>query len=258
MSDLLLVDIQNRIGTITINRPEKRNALNPELVIALTTAFKELQRDQNVKVIILKAAGEVFSAGADLAYLQQLQSFSYDDNLKDSSLLKDLFSLLHLYEKPVIAQVEGHAIAGGCGLVTLCDIVFSVPEAKFGYTEVKIGFVPALVAGFLVRKVGAGRTRELVLSGELISAEKANEYGLVNFIASRDEIESEVLSYAEKMVESTSAEAIKTTKNLLSFISDLAVGEGLELAARVNATARLSADCQKGIAAFLNKEDPKW
>src|SRR6476661_8606802 len=137
----MLVDYQvkNRIAYIIINRPDKRNALNSELVIALTKAFKQAEEDTSIKVIILKAIGDVFSAGADLDYLQKLQSFSFEDNLADSNLIKTLFETIYLQPKIVIAQVEGHAIAGGCGIASVCDFIFSTPDAKFGYTEVKIG-----------------------------------------------------------------------------------------------------------------------
>jgi methylglutaconyl-CoA hydratase len=137
--------INNRVGYITLNRPDKRNALSFELIRELKEAFYNAERDDAVKVIVLRAHGEVFCAGADLAYLQQLQEFSYEQNLADSNHLKDLFFQIYTLQKVVIAQVQGHALAGGCGLATVCDFTFSVPEAKFGYTEVKIGFIPAIV-----------------------------------------------------------------------------------------------------------------
>ena len=141
--NLVHYKVNNRVAYITLNRPEKRNALNSEVVILLKESFHNAISDDLVKAIVLKANGEVFSAGADLAYLQQLQNNSYQDNVADSTSLKDLFYTIYTSPKVVVAQVEGHAIAGGCGLVSDCDIVFSVPEAKFGYTEVKIGFIPA-------------------------------------------------------------------------------------------------------------------
>src|SRR5690606_14616565 len=140
----------------------------------------EAGHDDGVKVIIIRASGEVFSAGADLDYLQKLQTNSTQDNLEDTLALKELFYSIYTLPKMVIAQVEGHAIAGGCGLAAVCDLIFSVPEAKFGYTEVKIGFIPALVSCFLTRKLGEGRVRELLLSGELIDAQTAFDYGLIN------------------------------------------------------------------------------
>lgn len=256
--DLVKYTVGNRIAYITLNRPEKRNALNPELVSSLMDAFTRAIRTDDVKVIVLNASGEVFSAGADLAYLQQLQSNSYAENVADSAALKDLFYAIYTSPKAVIAQVEGHAIAGGCGLASVCDIVFSVPEARFGYTEVKIGFIPALVACFLVRKTGEARTKELLLSGELIDAATASAYGLINFIRDRDSIQEAVKTYAGKLVLETSSQSISLTKQLLNLAQNRTLEESLDEAVNFNATARASDDCKKGISAFLNKEKITW
>ena len=256
--ELVNYTIENRVAYISLNRPEKRNALNPDLVGSLIAAFSNAIGDEAVKVIVLGAHGDVFSAGADLAYLQQLQENSYEENIADSSTLKNLFYLIYTSPKAVIGQIEGHAIAGGCGLVSVCDIVFSVPEAKFGYTEVKIGFIPALVACFLVRKTGEARTRELLLSGALIDAEAASAYGLINFIRASDDIREGVKAYAEKIVEETSGESVALTKQLLNMAQNKTLEESLEEAVKANATARASADCKRGISAFLNKEKINW
>ncbi|RZL26080.1 MAG: enoyl-CoA hydratase/isomerase family protein, partial [Pedobacter sp.] len=153
MENLVLYSVEKRIATITINRPEKRNALNPPLISELTEKFIRASEDDDVKVVVLNANGASFSAGADLEYLQQLQQNSFEENVADSNNLKRLFTTIYYLPKVVIAQVEGHAIAGGCGLATICDIVFATPESNFGYTEVKIGFVPAIVSCFLKQKV---------------------------------------------------------------------------------------------------------
>ncbi|RYD75462.1 MAG: hypothetical protein EOP53_16425, partial [Sphingobacteriales bacterium] len=168
---------QNGIFEIILNRPDKRNALNSEFVQELIEAFTQANNDEKTRVVILKANGKAFSAGADLAYLQQLQNNTFEENLQDSSQLKTLFSHIYNHKKIVIAQVEGHAIAGGCGLATVCDFVFSVPEALYGYTEVKIGFVPAIVMFFLLRKIGESKARELLLTGKLVSAEYFEKLG---------------------------------------------------------------------------------
>lgn len=256
--DLVNYKVENRVAYITLNRPEKRNALNPDLVISLSGAFSKAKQDEAVKVIVLNASGDVFSAGADLAYLQQLQENSFEDNIADSSALKALFYTIYTSPKAVIGQVEGHAIAGGCGLAAVCDIVFSIPEAKFGYTEVKIGFIPALVACFLVRKTGEGRTKELLLSGELIDAQTASAYGLINFIRERQDIRESVKMYAEKLAQETSSTSVSLTKALLNMAQNLTLEESLEEAVKLNATARASTDCKRGISAFLNKEKISW
>ncbi len=255
---LVKYEISNRVASIILNRPEKRNALNPELVSLLAQSFLKAKDDEQVKVIVLKANGEVFSAGADLAYLQQLQNNSYEENAADSSALKDLFYSMYTSPKVVIAQVEGHAIAGGCGLASVCDIVFSIPEAKFGYTEVKIGFIPALVACFLIRKLGEARTKELLLSGDLIDAETASHYGLINFIVKRQDIRESVKKYAENLASGTSAQSISLTKQLLNTAQNSSLESSLEAAVQFNAKARATADCKRGIAAFLNKGKLEW
>ncbi len=249
---------ENRVAYITINRPEKRNALNPELVEALTDLFLRAGHDDDVKVIVLKASGDVFSAGADLEYLQSLQNNTSQDDLEDTIAIKELLYTIYTLPKLVIAQVEGHAIAGGCGLAAVCDIVFAVPEAKFGYTEVKIGFVPALVSCFLVRKLGEGRAKELLLSGELIDSHAAAAYGLINFLADKDRIATTVTDYARRSADSVSGQSVALTKQLLNTAQNLSLEDALEEAIKLNVRTRSSADCKRGIAAFLNKEKLEW
>ncbi len=250
--------VNNRIGEITLNRPEKRNALNAEMVTELKKAFTLAKNDERVKVIILKAAGESFCAGADLAYLQQLQNNSYEENVADSTHLKELFELMYHHPKVIIAQVEGHAIAGGCGLATVCDFVFSVPSAMYGYTEVRIGFVPAIVMFFLLRKVGEQAAREMLLSGSLYTAADAKARGLINFIAETDQINKDVLSFAEMLISKNSGNSMAVTKQMIAEIQSLNLKDALKFAANSNAEVRASEDCKKGIAAFLSKEKIMW
>jgi methylglutaconyl-CoA hydratase len=212
----ILYSVIDRIGTITLNRPEKRNALSYEVVAELKEAFTKAEDDEQVKVIVLKANGEAFCSGADLEYLQQLQKFSYEENLNDSNHLKELFLKIYTHSKVVIAQVQGHALAGGCGLATVCDFVFAVPDSKFGYTEVKIGFIPAIVMVFLLRKIGEGKAKELLLSGELFSAENVKQLGLINQVVAPEKLEIEVGAFAKKLVESNSTQSMKLTKQMIS------------------------------------------
>ena len=256
--NLVTYEVADRIATITLNRPEKRNALNAEMVTALKAAFSRAETDQEAKVIVLAAAGEAFCAGADLAYLQQLQNNSYEENLADSSHLKELFLQIYTHPKVVIAKVQGHAIAGGCGLATVCDFSYTVTEAKFGYTEVRIGFVPAIVKVFLLRKIGEGKAKELLLSGELINAQRAADIGLVNGLATADELDATVSAFATSLVRKNSGQSMAFTKQMIAAVQEMGLEEGLQHAAEVNAKARASEDCQKGIGAFLNKEKIKW
>jgi len=249
---------KNRIAIITIDRPDKRNALNDQLVDELTEAFSLAANDKKAKVIILKASGKVFCAGADLAYLQQQQNNSFEGNLADSRNLKQLFYTIYTSKKVVIAQVQGPAIAGGAGLVTVCDFAFTLSEAKFGYTEVKVGFVPAIVMIFLVRKIGETKAKELLLTGNLIEAEEAKYYGLVNRVFPADQLESETLQFAEKLCTQNSGDSMALTKQMMGKIQSLPLNEALEYVAQMNARARATQDCHNGIAAFLDKENVSW
>lgn len=258
MSKAVLTKVADRIGYITLNRPEKRNALSPELISGLKEAFEEMADRDDVKVIILRATGKAFCAGADLSYLQAMQSFTFEENLEDSNKLKDLFSLIFTLPKVVIAQVQGHALAGGCGLVTVCDFGFSVPEALFGYTEVKIGFVPAIVSVFLREQIGGAKTQELLLSGGLITAAKASELGLITEVVGDDSLEKDVTGFAQKLIRQNSGVSMGQTKKLLRALSRESREIGLKMAAEMNAAARSHEDCIKGISSFLNKTEPNW
>lgn len=257
---MALIDyaVANRMAVITLNRPEKRNALNPELVGALREAFGRAAGDANVKVIILRAHGEAFCAGADLAYLQQVQKFSFEENLEDSRSLMQLYHFIYTLPKVVIAQVEGHALAGGSGLVTVCDFAFAVPDARFGYTEVRIGFVPAIVSAFLIRKIGEARAKDLLLTGRQIPAEEAAKIGMIYRVTPPENIRGEVEAFALQLIDSASSQSLAATKKLIDQVQAKALPEALELAARENAAARATEDCRRGIEAFLQKKPLTW
>ncbi|UOR03825.1 enoyl-CoA hydratase-related protein [Hymenobacter aerilatus] len=251
-------ECREAIGYITLNRPEKRNALSAEMVTELKLAFDTAEEDENCKVIVLRAAGNVFCAGADLAYIQELQGFGYTDNLADSTHLMQLFHQIYTLNKVVIAQVQGHALAGGCGLVTVCDFAFAVPEARFGYTEVKIGFLPAIVSVFLLRKVGESHAKQLLLTGDAISAARAQEVGLVSFLAPAQELDEQVEQFARRLCVENSAQSMEMTKEMLSRLPEMPLEDSLRYVAQLNAEARGSLDCRRGIAAFLNREKINW
>jgi methylglutaconyl-CoA hydratase len=255
---LVNYSVKDRIGYITLNRPDKRNALSHDLVHNLKEAFFRAETDPNVKIVVLNAHGESFCAGADLAYLQQLQNFSYEENLADSNHLKELFLQIYTLKKVVIAQVQGHALAGGCGLATVCDFIFAVPEAKFGYTEVRIGFIPALVAVFLIRKIGEQKARQLLLTGELINALEALNRGLIYKVVEAIDLEASVFNFANELIRSNSAQSLQLTKQLIAEVQALSLQEALDLAGTMNAQARSTEDCKKGIGAFLNKQELRW
>ncbi|MBK0402182.1 enoyl-CoA hydratase/isomerase family protein [Adhaeribacter sp. BT258] len=251
-------ETQNRIAYITLNRPEKRNALNYEVVTELKAAFTRAETDEECKVVVLRANGAVFCAGADLEYLQQLQANTYEENLADSTHLMQLFLQIYKLKKVVIGQIHGHAIAGGCGLATVCDFSFTVPEAKFGYTEVKIGFIPAIVKVFLLRKLGEAKAKELLLTGDLINAPEAQKIGLINYVVSGEDLEKIVSKFAQKLIAENSEQSMALTKEMIASVQSMTLENGLNYAAEMNAHARATADCKKGIASFLTKEKLSW
>lgn len=250
--------ILDRIAYITLNRPEKRNALNEKLVDELKSTIKIAEADNNVKVVVIKANGKAFCAGADLSYLKSLQNFTYEENLQDSKNLMELYKMIYFSPKVFIAQLEGHAIAGGAGLATVCDFIFSVPEAKYGYTEVAIGFVPAIVSIFLTRKVGETRAKELLLTSKIISAKQAKDMNIFNFIESKEKIENAVYEFAQNLISKTSADSLRITKQLIAKTQGMEINDALELTAEVNAKSRGTDDCKNGIDAFLSKNEIKW
>ena len=247
-----------RVGFISLNRAEKCNALNAAFVSELKEAFTEAENDSSCKVVVLQAEGDAFCAGADLAYLQELQSNSYEENLADSTHLMELFQQIYTFPKVVIASVQGHAIAGGCGLATVCDLAITSSEAKFGYSEVKIGFIPAIVGVFLIRKIGEAKSKELLLTGNIISAEEAKVFGLINRVVAKEKLTESVIALAKQLCETASRDSLTFTKQLINGVQEMDLIEGFQWAAELNAKARENADCKTGIAAFLNKEKLNW
>lgn len=250
--------VLDRLAYITLNRPEKSNALCHELVSELRIAFKSADEDDGVKLVILKANGPAFCAGADLNYLQELQSNSFEQNLADSDHLKSLFLQIYEMRKVVISQVHAHALAGGCGLASVCDFTFAAREANFGYTEVRIGFVPAIVMVFLLRKIGEGRAKQLLLGGGMINAEEARNLGLVHFVCEKETLEKNVTDFARQLTESNSAYAMGVTKQMIAKVQSLPLDDALTFASEMNAKARGSEDCKRGISGFLKKEKITW
>ncbi len=258
MDNLVLYHVKERVGYITLNRPEKRNALSFEFVQNIKQVFKEAEDDTNCKVIVIKANGEAFCSGADLSSLQKMQNNTFDENLADSKNLMELFALIYQSKKVVIAQVEGAALAGGCGLATICDFCFATTDSKFAYTEVKIGFVPAIVMVFLIRKVGEQIAKKILLTAEIIDSEQAKAYQLINEVINYDLIEEHVFNFAQKLCKQASGESLALTKQMIDEVQNKTLTDALNYAAAMNAQARQTDDCKRGINAFLNKEKLSW
>jgi methylglutaconyl-CoA hydratase len=250
--DELLIETTGSMRNLTLNRPEKRNALNDALVDALKVALKEADADESLRTIIIRGAGKDFCSGADLESLRKISESSYEENLDDARSLAELFALIRLVRIPVIAAVHGRALAGGCGLATACDLVIAAESARFGYPEVKIGFVPAIVMAFLRRNVSEKRAFEIATQGFEFSALEAERLALVNHVVSDATFEEEVARYAS-VYDGVSRSAVVTTKKLLYEIDSLNFDDAVEAGAKANAEARMSEDCKKGIAKFLEK-----
>ncbi len=250
--------IRDHIAYITLDRPDKSNALSYDVVAELKDAFRMAEDDPEALVVVLKANGDAFCAGADLQYLRDLQRYSFEQNVADSDHLKELFLQIYQLKKVVIAQVHAPALAGGCGLAAVADFVFASPEATFGYTEVRIGFVPAIVMVFLLRKVGEGRARQMLLGASVITAEEARDMGLIQYVVAGEKLGEEVREFALQLISSNSAYAMGVTKQMIAKVQSLTLDEALAFASEMNAKARGSDDCRRGIAAFLNKEKINW
>lgn len=255
----IVYETAERKAIITLNRPEKRNALDDEMIAELTAAFAHASRDQNTKVVILQANGPAFCAGADLEYLQRIAGYTLEENRTDSGRLANLFRTIYELRKPVLAVVQGPALAGGCGLASVCDIVIAAEEtATFGYTEVRIGFIPAIVMIFLIKRVGEGKARELVLRGNIISAFEARRIGLANIVVPGQQLEKTVADLSDELIQQNSLHAMSLCKEMLAKLHGMNLMDALDFAANMNAAARMTPDCKAGIAAFLNKEKMQW
>ncbi|MGE5811306.1 MAG: enoyl-CoA hydratase/isomerase family protein [Ignavibacteria bacterium] len=243
---------ENGIAVIKLNRPEKRNALHPVLINEFKDKLDELENDKKVRILIITGEGSSFCSGADLDYLNQLQKFTAIDNEKDLRSIAGLFLQLYHFPKPTIAAVNGPAIAGGCGLATVCDFIIADElNAKFGYTEVKIGFIPAVVSIFLIKRIGEGNARQLLLSGELIDSWKAYEMGLANYLSKR--VLEEAFNLANRLLENSDT-SMELTKKMINTVSMLNVDEAVNYCIELNIISRSSEDFLKGLMQFLNKK----
>lgn len=247
---------EGKLATLTLNRPEKRNAISFELIGDLLRALDEVANSEAI-VLILTGAGKAFSSGMDLENLKALIGRTPEQNLQDSRTMVQLFRSLYEFPKVTIAAVNGAAIAGGTGLALLCDFTLATPDAKFGYTEVRIGFVPAIVSTFLLRQVGEKQARDLLLTGRLFGAEEAARMGLLSEIVPAEQLLPRARNLASLLMENSSA-SLLATKKLLSDHGRAELDAQIEEAVRSNAGIRETADFREGISSFLEKRKPVW
>jgi len=243
---------EKNIGILTLNRPEKRNALHPDLIKQMKEKLEEIEKDEAIKVLVITGEGKAFCAGADLAYLDKIKEYSSIENEKDSRELAELLLIIYNFPKPVIAAVNGAAIAGGCGLASVCDLIVANDEhSKFGYSEVKIGFVPAMVSVFLIRKVGEGFANQLLLSADVINGKRAYEMGFVNYLSNN--VLDGAIEVASNLI-GNSVYSLNLTKKMIKTVSRLSIEDAVEYCIGLNTISRSSKDFKDGLEKFLNKK----
>src|ERR1700723_1175114 len=257
MYSTLLLECHDAIATITLNRPDKRNAVSTAMIADLQTALDAIEKNHTTRVVILTGAGKAFCAGMDLEMLSAIAKQSPTENQEDSRRIAKMLRRIWSFPRPMIAAVNGAAYAGGCGIATLCDFTLAVPEAKFGYTEVKIGFLPAIVSVFLTRQIGEKRARDLLLTGRQVDGPEAKELGLINEIVPADKLMARVNELAEVLI-AASPSSITRAKRLLVSAAAASLDAEIERAALENARIRSTPDFREGVASFLEKRKPIW
>jgi methylglutaconyl-CoA hydratase len=248
----VLYESHGTTAYVTLNRPDKRNALNDEIVAELKSALGQANADQAIRCMVIRGAGADFCSGADLSALKKIANASAAENLADAGALMELFLLIRNLDVPVIAAVHGRALAGGCGLALACDIVLAESGARFGFPEVKIGFVPAMVMAILRRSASEKRAFELLTTGHEISADDAESFGLVNHTFEAAQFEAEVEGFASRF-EKLSRSAVSLSKRLFYSTDAVSFPDALAAGVDINATARMTEDCRAGVARFLKK-----
>lgn len=255
--ELIKLELTPPTALLTLNRPNVRNAISPGLISEVRKALDVVEARSNLKALIITGEGKAFSAGADIANLQAMTAQSAEEARQDSLHFMNFFRDIYNFPKPIIAAVNGPAVGGGCGLASVCDMVVAAEDAKFGYTEVKVGFIPALVSVFLVRICGEKKMRELLLTGRLFSAREAMEIGLVNRVVERSQLLDAARDLAD-LIARNSPTAVRLSKQLFKDIQGLNLDEALAQAVHVNALIRTTADFKEGVTAFLEKREPEW
>lgn len=253
----ILYSVKNLVARVTLNRPEIHNAFNDVMIEELKDVFQRIARDETIRVVVLTGSGKSFCAGADLNWLRRVKDYTYEDNLEEAQRLAGLFYQIYKLPKPTIARVNGSAIGGGMGLIAACDIAIAVKDAVFGHGEVKLGLAPSVISPYLLKRMGEGPCRELFLTGERFSAQKALQYGLVNQVVSPEELDQAVQKKVEQLL-SSAPKAMAVCKELLQKVPQMSLEEAKLYTTRMIASLRADEEGQEGMAAFLEKRSPKW
>jgi len=251
------INKDNNIATVYLNRPEVHNAMSEQLMKELTTCFKELAKDDGIRIIILTGKGKSFCAGADLNWMKSMAKYSKEENIKDSRLLLDLYESIYNCPKPVIGRVNGHAFGGGLGLFAVCDIVIAIPNCKFAFSEVKLGIIPSVISTYIVRRIGLSNMRRLFITGERFNSDYAKEIGLVDFVESEEKIDEKIQKYSD-LLQSSGPKAIVEVKKLVDACEKMNREDYKEFTVKKISELRISEEGQEGINAFLEKRKTKW
>ena len=256
MYETIILEFSGELATLTFNRPEKRNAISAKMLSELQAALDTIERS-HARVAILTGAGKAFCSGMDLEMLAAIAHQSAAENMEDSKRLARMFRRIWSFSKPLIAAVNGPALAGGCGIATLCDFTIAAPEARFGYTEVKIGFLPAIVSVFLTRQIGDKHARDLLLTGRLIDAQEAKTLGLVTEVVPAERLQARALELANVLI-AASPVSLTRAKRLLTSSAAASIDADLDRAVLESARIRCTQDFKEGLASFLEKRKPVW
>lgn len=248
----IIYQVDQSIARITLNRPDKRNALDEEIVNEMKDALAHAARDAAARVVVVAGAGKDFCSGADLAALRRASEATVSENVDNARNMGEMFIAMRRHPRPIVAAVRGRALAGGCGIATACDLILASESARFGYPEVNIGFIPAMVMAILRRSVSEKRAFELITRGEIITARAALDLGLINRVFSDDEFESGVEAYLSDLA-AKSASAVSLSKNLLYHMDAMTFEAAIEAGVQLNAIARMTEDCKRGVERFLKK-----
>ena len=254
---MLTVTREKGVVTVTLDRPEARNAFNAELIARLHEAFTALAEDDTARVVVLTGSGGVFSAGADIRWMQEAAHFTAEENAADARATATMFATVDRCPKPVIARVNGAAFGGGVGLIACCDIAVAVEGARFSFSEVRLGIAPATIGPFVLRKIGASHARALFLTAERFDAARAREIGLIHTVVPADELDAAVNRQVE-MVRQGSPHALTAAKELVQELPSMADGEQRTYTAALIAHLRTSPEGQEGLRAFLDRRPPAW
>ena len=249
--------VEDRVARVILDRPDIRNAFNDVMLAELLDTFQSLGRREDVRVVVMTGSGNAFCAGADMNWMRKVKDYTHEENLRDSLVLADCLYAIYSCAKPTVARVNGAAIGGGLGLAAACDVTVASSEAVFGFSEVKIGVVPACISPYVVRRIGEAASRELFLTGERFSAPKALQVGLVNQVAQPSELDEAVQQRAHQLL-SSAPQALKACKELLEKVPGMDLAQAKAYTAEMIATLRRSPEAQEGMAAYLEKRKPSW